>query len=82
VRIALILVAAAVVLSVMDRLLLAMEARGWIYWRRRKSSPATRASALLEIHAMLEPDRRHTAEVLREETHEEDDEGDPPEPGS
>ena len=63
---------------VLDRLLLAAEERGWIYWRRRKASPGTRAGALMELHALIEPDRKHTAEVLREEPHEEDDEGDPP----
>jgi len=68
----------AAVLYVLDRLLLAAEDRGWIYWRRSKPSPGTRAGALMELHALLEPDRKHTAEVLREETHEEDDEGDPP----
>jgi hypothetical protein len=78
IRAAAIAVGTIVVLLTIDRLLLAAEARGWIYWRRRKASPGTRAGAILELHALLEPDRRHTAEVLREETHEEDDEGDPP----
>jgi hypothetical protein len=63
--------------AVLDRLLLAAEARGWIYWRRRKASPGTRAGAMLELHAMLEPSRRHAAEVVRAEAHEEDDEGGP-----
>lgn len=73
-----IVVGVAAVLYVLDRLLLAAEDRGWIYWRRSKPSPGTRAGALMELHALLEPDRKHTVEVLREETHEEDDEGDPP----
>ena len=69
--------AAVACLLVIDRLLLAAEARGWIYWRHRKSSPGTAAGALLELHAMLQPDRRHAAEIVREESHEEDDEGGP-----
>ena len=73
-----IVAAAAAVLYVLDRVLLAAEARGWIYWRHRKASPGTRAGALMELHALLEPDRKHTAEVLREETREEDEDGDPP----
>ena len=73
-----IVVGVAAVLYVLDRLLLAAEDRGWIYWRRSNPSPGTRAGALMELHALLEPDRKHTAEVLREETHEEDDKGDPP----
>jgi hypothetical protein len=72
-----IVVGAAVLLYVLDRLLLAAEAHGWIYWRRRKPSPGTRAGALMELQALLEPDRKHTAEILREESHEEDDEGGP-----
>lgn len=71
-----VLVAAAACL-VLDRLLLAAEARGWIYWRRRRASPGTPAGAMLELHAMLEPSRRHTAEVVRAEAHEEDDAGGP-----
>ena len=71
-------IAVAVALLVLDRLLLAAEARGWIYWRRRRASPGTRASALLELHALLEPDRHYVAEAMREESREEDDEGDPP----
>lgn len=70
-------IAVAACLVVIDRLLLAAEARGWIYWRRRKASPGSAAGALLELHAMLEPDRRHAAEIVREEAHEEDDEGGP-----
>jgi len=71
-------IAAAVAgLVAVDRLLLAAEARGWIYWRRRTSSPGTRAGALLELHALLEPDRRHTAEIVRAEGHEEEDEAGP-----
>jgi hypothetical protein len=69
--------AAAVCLVVIDRLLLAAEARGWIYWRRSKPSPGTTAGALLELHALLEASRKHTAEVVRDEGHEEDDEGGP-----
>lgn len=72
-----VLVALGGALILLDRLLLAAEERGWIYWRRRKASPATRAGAMLELHAMLEPGRRHTAEVVRAEAHDEDDEGGP-----
>jgi hypothetical protein len=77
IRIVTIAAGAAAVLYVLDRLLLAAEARGWIYWRRRKASPGTRAGAVMELHALLEPDRKHTAEALREVRHEEDDEGGP-----
>ena len=69
--------AVGVGLVVIDRLLLAAEARGWLYWRRRKASPGSRAGALLELHALLEPDRRHAAELARAEAHDEDEEGGP-----
>ena len=69
--------AAVVCALVIDRLLLAAEAKGWIYWRHRKSSPGTAAGALLELQAMLQPDRRHAAEIVRAESHEEDGEGGP-----
>lgn len=50
-----------------DRLALAAEARGWIYWRRRQASLGTRAGAMLEIQALLEPGRRHVIEARQSE---------------
>lgn len=73
-----VLVALAIVLLalVADRLLLAAEARGWIYWRKRKASPGTAASAMLEVQSILEPGRAHVAEAARAEETDEDDAGD------
>jgi hypothetical protein len=76
VRFVIILVVCAVAIVILDRLLLAAERRGWIYWRKRKASPGTTASAMLEIQSLVEPGRAHTVEVLREELPEVDDEGD------
>ena len=74
------LVAIAIVVAlaffVLDRLLLAAERRGWVYWRKRKSSPGTTAAAMMEIHSMIEPGRAHVAEAIRAEETEQDDEGD------
>jgi hypothetical protein len=75
-RFVIILVACAVAIVILDRLLLAAERRGWIYWRKRKASPGTTASAMLEIQSLVEPGRAHTVERLREELPEVDDAGD------
>ncbi|MCL4232899.1 MAG: hypothetical protein KJ042_00090 [Deltaproteobacteria bacterium] len=65
---------------VLDRLLLAAEARGWIYWRKKKASPGTAALAMLELESIVSPAKRHVIEQKRQEHAEEDDEGDPPTP--
>lgn len=68
-------------LYVVDRLLLAAEARGWIYWRRRKASPGTLGNAVASAHALLEPDRRHLVEERRAVKREEEDGEGPPKAG-
>jgi len=70
---ALVIVAA---LYAIDRLLLAAEARGWIYWRKKSASPGTTASAMLEVQSLIQPGNAHVVEALRSEASEEDDEGD------
>ncbi len=75
-KIALILLAVVVGLVVVDRLLLAAERRGWIYWRKTSASPGTAASAMLEMQSMLEPGKTHVLEATREEM-ETDDDGEP-----
>lgn len=80
----LILTIAGVILGlvIIDRLLLAAERRGWIYWRRRKASVSRASSALLSIQSIFEPDREH---VVEERAREEADidvaaDDDPPDP--
>lgn len=51
-----------VALVIVDRLLLAAERRGWIYWRRSKASVSRASSALLSIQSIFEPDREHVVE--------------------
>jgi hypothetical protein len=63
---------------VADRLLLRAEERGWIYYRRRRASPGSAASAALEIQKILEPRTRHVLTVQRDVRPIEDDAGDPP----
>jgi len=73
---ALIVIVVVLGLVIADRLLLAAEARGWIYWRRKSASPGTTAAAMMELHSMVEPGRAHVAEAIRAEETEKDDEGD------
>ena len=80
-RVALWAAGIAAALFVLDRLLLAAEARGWIYWRRHKASPGTLGNAVASMHALLEPDRRHAAEERRAVRREAEDEEGPPETG-
>jgi len=65
-----------------DRLLLWLERREWIYWRRRKGTPsrASVASAALEMHALLEPEKRYVLVLKKQEKALADDEGAPPDP--
>jgi len=74
------LAAAAVLAVIIDRLLLAAEARGWIYYRKKQSSPGTSASAFLELQSMLEPGRKYEIQAIQSEADERDDEGEPPSP--
>lgn len=77
------LAVAAVALFALDRLALWAESRGWIYWRRsRRRGSAGVGNALLEVHALLEPDRRAMVEAIRSEDEEveEDESGGPKDP--
>jgi hypothetical protein len=73
----------ALVLYSVDRLLLWMERRGWIYYRKRSGSGGSGAgNALLEIQSLIEPDKKQIIEVMREDKREQAESGAPPEPGS
>jgi hypothetical protein len=62
----------------LHRVALWAERRGWIYWTRRKASPGTAASALLELQSLLEPGNKHVVESRFEEHSEENESGEPP----
>ena len=70
---------AAVVLYGLDRLLLWMERRGWVYWRmtKRRTGPGV-GNALLEIQSLVEPSARHLLETRQEVREESPEPGDPP----
>lgn len=61
-RVAAVVLLGLVALVIIDRLLLAAERRGWIYWRRSRASVSRASSALLSIQSIFEPDRKHVVE--------------------
>lgn len=67
-------VAVAAGLWLADRLLLLCEARGWIYYRRKKASPESGAAPLLELLAVYNPSQRHALEIRMEEREQREDE--------
>jgi len=50
-------------------------------WRQQGRGSANVGNALLEIHSLLQPDRRHQVEEVRRSRLEEEESGDPPEAG-
>lgn len=77
-RIIVLLAGAALLLVVFDRLALAAERRGWIYYRARKANPASLGSAMLEVQSLLEPGVREVVEARSEAPAEAEAKGDPP----
>lgn len=59
----------AVALFVLDRLALWMEARGWIYWRRRQAKGSAIGAAMLELQDLLEAGRARQVIEARDERH-------------
>lgn len=70
------LVAAGVILWLLDRLLLIAEGRGWIYWRRIKPHASSLGSAMLTVQALLEPEKQHVVEERERQAAEIDIAGD------
>ena len=68
-----------IALYLLDRLLLWMERRGWVYWRKttRSTGPGM-GNALLEIQSLVEPSARHVLEIRQEVKEESPQPGDPP----
>lgn len=67
-------------LFVLDRLLLWIESRGWIYYRRTKAGRGAATYHLLEWSSALDPSMRQAqVEMVREERRE-DESGSPPGP--
>ena len=66
-------------LYLFDRLLLWMESRGWVYWRKTKrpTGPGV-GNALLEIQTLVEPAARHLLELRQEVKEDSPEPADPP----
>jgi hypothetical protein len=64
----------AIALIALDRLLLWMEARGWIYWCKVKSKSS--GGDVLTGFGFTDPGTRHLEEARREHVAEDEDDGD------
>lgn len=62
----------------LHRVALRMEAKGWIYYQKKRGSSGALSSAALELQSMLEPSKRYVLEERRREDIEEPASGDPP----
>ena len=65
-------------LLVIDRLALWAEARGWIYWRRKKAQTGALGSALMEMNVITNPSAQHVIEAKDAKKLEERENDDPP----
>jgi len=68
----------AVAVFALDRLLLYMEKRGWIYYRKKKPSSSALSNACLEIQQLLEPSKKYVVEVKKDEKKQQAEAGDLP----
>ena len=69
-------------LIIADRVLLWMEARNWIYYRRtRGSHGGIIVAPLVTLREVVHPETREAKEYLLEEKKEQNHSGDPPVPG-
>jgi hypothetical protein len=73
--------AAAIALLALDRLLLSMERRGWIYYRKKQPNRTSLGNAFLEIQSILEPSKKMMVVAKKEEKKEQAESGDPPRAG-
>jgi hypothetical protein len=74
------LVAVLVGIGVVDRFLLAAEAKGWINYRRRGLSMGAAGYHAGQLASMITPGVGHLHDAAVEEVQEEDDRGAPPPP--
>jgi hypothetical protein len=69
--------ALAVGFFLLDRILLFLESRGWIYYRRTKPGRGASTYHLLEWTSVLDPSQRQVMELRISEERQEDEAGDP-----
>lgn len=70
-----------IAMFLLDKALLKMESRGWIYYRKKAPTRSSLGNAFLEIQSLLEPSKKAMVEVMKEEKKEQADSGDLPEAG-
>lgn len=61
-----------------DRLLLKVEERGWIYYRKKRGHTDRIGQAALRLQAILEPSKQHVIEERQKTAPEERHDGAPP----
>lgn len=64
--------------SAIDRVLLRLEDRGWINYRRTGWSRGAAAYHMLELQTLLDPGARQVLEIRYEQREQEDEAGNPP----
>jgi hypothetical protein len=72
--------AALVIIALADRILLAAEARGLVFYRRRRPSPGVASTALLEVMSIYEPSHQHVVDERRATGGDESEDDEPLEP--
>lgn len=70
------IIAAFFALFFLDRLALWAEAKGWIYWRKKKPSTGALGSALMEMNVITNPSAEHVIVAKDEKKFEERQNGD------
>ncbi|MCX8159565.1 MAG: hypothetical protein N3G18_01360, partial [Candidatus Saccharicenans sp.] len=59
----------------LDRFLLYLENRGWIYYRRKKPSSSALSNACLEVQQLLEPSKKYVIRIQKEDRKEQQEAG-------
>jgi len=79
-RTALWIAGAALALLLLDRLLLFLESRGWIYYRTTGLHRGAATYHLLELSSVFDPGFREIMEIRTEDEQQQDESGAPPAP--
>ncbi len=67
-------------LALLDRVALWLEAKGYLYYRRRSASGPSSGSVLVNLAAVFEPSKQYVIEAKRQEHSEVREDGAPPGP--
>lgn len=63
-----------------DRLLLWLESRGWLYYRRTRGRGGGALYHTLELHSVFDPSIEEVIEIMYHEEQDQDESGEPPAP--